>query len=473
MLSNTLPAEEQKLLDAALAESDNLLVNSLRNDQQRRRQWFIAGGILIVTILAAVSLLSSNSIVPSLSGVERELVSTNLEDFRRTAATYDLSFDQVLDEQLARDDESRLAAFPEGTWPRGLALSFLDKGIEKFRSLGDDLTEYNAALPGSYLFTRPLSRGLQIENYQTLIFAEGIAAQGAVVVNSYAALYCRGDMAGVINSQSYSTTIITGNVGGKLLNDSYGHWMIKGDLSGDFANKSAGTLRVLGKFSGEIDLGNHRDRRFAKVFLAGKIAEDQLDRITGRGIVYLERSDLADGVHQIRDLTVVVGNHQPAVEARTNIDPNFQRAWKLFFARNYVESEELFRKVLEAEPKNPHAMNGLGWSLINQEKYAEAKPWINQAIDIEKEHWGALSGLGVILKNEGDIDGAVAVWERIAENTEGPNDATANLADVAMERKQYDKALEYHKKMLEWNPECEIIREKIAEIEAKLKSEIE
>jgi tetratricopeptide (TPR) repeat protein len=163
-------------------------------------------------------------------------------------------------------------------------------------------------------------------------------------------------------------------------------------------------------------------------------------------------------------------NLQPTNEARTDIDPNFQQAWKLFFARNYVESEKLFRKVLGDEPKNPHAMNGLGWSLINQEKYAEAKPWINQAIDIEKEHWGALSGLGVILKHEGDIDGAVAVWERIATNAEGPNDATANLADVAMEREQYDKALGYYQKLLEWYPDREIIREKIAEIEAKLKS---
>jgi tetratricopeptide (TPR) repeat protein len=277
-------------------------------------------------------------------------------------------------------------------------------------------------------------------------------------------------MAGVVNSQSYSTTVITGNMSGKLLNDSYAHWVIAGDLSGDFTNKSAATLRVLGKFSGKIDLGNHRDRRFAKVFLAGKTTEGQLERIEGRGIVYLPKSDLDDGVHQIRDLTVVIGDHQPTNEARTDVDPNFQQAWKLFFARNYVESEKLFRKVLEGELKNPHAMNGLGWSLINQEKYAEAKPWINRAIDIEKEHWGALSGLGLILKHEGDIDGAVAVWERIATNAEGPNDATANLADVAMERGQYDKALGYYKKMLEWYPDRAIIREKIVEIEAKLKS---
>jgi hypothetical protein len=479
MLSNILPPEEQKLLDDALAESDNMLVNSLHNDQRRRRQSFIGKGVLAVAILAVLAWLYAGAIVPALSPVDLEIVSTSLEDLRSTVVTYDLSFDQVLDEQLSKYDESRLAAFPVGAWPKGLALSFVDKQIDKFRACDDDLIDYNAALPGSYLFTQPLKRSLQIENYQTLIFAEGIAEQGAVMVNSYTVLYCRGDMAGVVNSQSYSTTVVTGNVSGKLLNDSYGHWVIKGDLTGDFTNKSAGTLRVLGQFSGEIDLGNQRDRRFAKVFLAGKSAAAQLERITGRGIVYLEKSDLADGVHQLRDLTVVVGEHQPLMQHEpmgqggfddVANDPQFKRAWKDFFNRDYAKSEQMFRELLAREPDNPNIMNGLGWSLLNQKKHDEAKPLFEKTIAVNKKAWGSLSGLAVVLKYEGKTDEAIALWERIAANTTGPNDATANLADVAVERKQYGKALDYYKKMLEWYPDRESIRDKIAEIEAKLQA---
>jgi hypothetical protein len=213
----------------------------------------------------------------------------------------------VLANDLSPYDESRLSFFPLKTaWPNVLGHVFKD--ATTFRRVSGPADEHSAAGGGGYAFTEPLAKPIATENYQTLVFLRGIAESGAVVVDSYATLYCRGDMQGMINSQNYSTAVIRGDVTGRIRGASYNHWVICGNLRGALEQQKPGTIRVLGGFDGEIRLGRHR----AKVYLAGHTPSAALERITGVGKVYLDSSDLAPGTHQHGNLEVVVLGQAPA-----------------------------------------------------------------------------------------------------------------------------------------------------------------
>jgi len=231
-----------------------------------------------------------------------------LEDLRRTAICYNLSFDQVLDEHLSRYDERRLELFPsQAAWPE--MLGYITKDPAEYRALSGDLADYSGDYSGGIAFAEPLAESIVVDARQTLVFLDGISAVGAVLIDSYATVYCHGDMAGVINSQSYSTVVIRGIVtSGRMRNASYGNWVIYGDMSGEFQFESAGTLRILGRFAGKIELGSGGHKRRGKVFLDGYTPKSELDRITGTGTVYLEQSDLEDGNHEVGSLTVIVGD---------------------------------------------------------------------------------------------------------------------------------------------------------------------
>lgn len=234
-----------------------------------------------------------------------------LEDLRRSMVVYDLSMDQVLDEELKPRDDSRLELFPsKDAWPE--ALGDFPHDLADL-SVADEKTE--GKVSGQVVaYSWPLANAIQLNgNYTTLVFLEGVSKSGAVLMDTYGAIYCRGEMAGVLNSQSYSTNLIRGNVTGKIRNASYGHWIVDGDFAGTFLQESAGTLRVLGDFTGELKFRDE-DARLSKAFLGGRTNRADLERISGRGVVYLEESDLADGVHEIGNLTVHVG--MPSGESR-------------------------------------------------------------------------------------------------------------------------------------------------------------
>lgn len=242
------------------------------------------------------------------STASTEDVSQCLEDLRHTAICYNLSFDQVLDERLSPYSERRLELFPgKGMWPD--VLGFVAKDPEDYQGVNGDADDFSPTANGGAVFAQPLSKPIVVrDTYQTLVFLEGIAKGGAVLIDSYVTLYCRGDMAGVVNSQSYSTTIIRGNASGRMRNASYGHWVVFGDLSGTFEFESGGTLRVSGDFTGRIQLGSGKHKQLGKVFLAGHTSMDDLDRIEGTGTIYLEKSDLDVGRHSLGQLTVIVGD---------------------------------------------------------------------------------------------------------------------------------------------------------------------
>lgn len=72
--------------------------------------------------------------------------------------------------------------------------------------------------------------------------------------------------------------------------------------------------------------------------------------------------------------------------------------WEFFNRGQYEQAEQVFREVLEQNPRSTEALNGLGWSLTKQEDYPdsynEAISMFDESLDIEEKQAVAENGLG-------------------------------------------------------------------------------
>ena len=65
---------------------------------------------------------------------------------------------------------------------------------------------------------------------------------------------------------------------------------------------------------------------------------------------------------------------------------------------------------------------------------------------------GPLNGLARCLKDEGKVDEAIAVWEKMHKKYPGPNAASVGLATTYSEKKEYAKALPYYEELVKSQP---------------------
>lgn len=142
--------------------------------------------------------------------------------------------------------------------------------------------------------------------------------------------------------------------------------------------------------------------------------------------------------------------------------------WPLFFQGRNAEAKEAFEKALAANPSDRSAQNGLGWCLLNSGQTSEAKPYFEKVIAADPNAAGALNGLANVLAIEGDLDGAVKIWEDLVERFPAP-DASApyELADAYLEKGELAKALPLLEKPAQENPSNEQLKAKLARAREK------
>ena len=142
------------------------------------------------------------------------------------------------------------------------------------------------------------------------------------------------------------------------------------------------------------------------------------------------------------------------------------RGWLLMGARKLKEAEAVFRKLVETEPDNAEAHNGLGWAVQNQGKIAEGKASFEKCLAINPRHPAALNGLAWIAKAAGKTDEAIAYWERAVAAAPGATAALCGLARTHMERKEYDQAAKYYQAWLKFEPANREAREGLKKAKA-------
>ncbi len=225
-----------------------------------------------------------------------------LEDARRAVLTFDLGFDSVLPTAPYRKpDASAIEMVGEGQWPQ--VLGHVASDPASFTLVpGDVETGVVANSSGRLAFTSPVLVRAAIDNYATLLCMDGVGEDARLRLNSYATFFCQGDMAGSVDVRSYATALIAGNLSGELSSSSYFAMVVEGDVSGSLDLNSRAMVYVLGSVTGDIAL------RDAKVAIAGRMTKSEVEsRISGKGVVYLQDTDLPDGEHHLGELLVQAG----------------------------------------------------------------------------------------------------------------------------------------------------------------------
>ena len=143
--------------------------------------------------------------------------------------------------------------------------------------------------------------------------------------------------------------------------------------------------------------------------------------------------------------------------------------WRLFNTGQLAKAQDAFKKVLEDDPKNLSALNGLGFCLLNGGEPAEAKKHFKQCLKLEPEAAGPMNGLARCLKTEGKVDEAIEVWEQMVEKSSEPNAGHSGLAYTYLEQKKYDKAVTYFAQLVAANPQNAQFKSMLDKAKAGLK----
>ena len=112
-------------------------------------------------------------------------------------------------------------------------------------------------------------------------------------------------MAGRATFTSYATAFVDGDLTGSLVSSSYFNGVITGAVSGKLELGSYAMVYVLGGLTGEVSL------KRSKLVLAGYVPASALEGVTGSGTIWVEQSDLPQGMHEIGGVKVIVGPSFP------------------------------------------------------------------------------------------------------------------------------------------------------------------
>jgi len=130
------------------------------------------------------------------------------------------------------------------------------------------------------------------------------------------------------------------------------------------------------------------------------------------------------------------------------------QGWALWRERKLLQAEEKFSQATQKDPANDGAYQGLGWAQFNQGKKLNAKESFEKCVQINPKNSAALNGLGWLAHGQGNIDEAIQWWEKAVTASNGVATASlSGLAQVYMERKEYDKAAKYYQMWLDAEPQ--------------------
>jgi tetratricopeptide (TPR) repeat protein len=159
-------------------------------------------------------------------------------------------------------------------------------------------------------------------------------------------------------------------------------------------------------------------------------------------------------------------------EEKLTID--FQRGAMYERMKKIDLAEQQFRKVLEADPGNPGAMNYLGYMLADRNiRLQEALEYITKAVDKEPENGAYIDSLGWVYFRLGRLEEAETNLRRAVQKT--PHDPTVHdhLAEVLMRQGKVREALaQWQMSLKEWETgaPADLDNSEVAKVKNKLEN---
>lgn len=143
-----------------------------------------------------------------------------------------------------------------------------------------------------------------------------------------------------------------------------------------------------------------------------------------------------------------------------NTDSIFFFAHALEMDGQTDRAAELYERGLKIAPKYTDLQIGLARVELRQGKIREAKQTIMPTLAGTPPNSDALLVAGLVLRREGDLAGAKRYLERGEELSDSYTDIHVALAEIAEQEKNYSEAIKEYDRVLQQQPENQVIRAK-------------
>jgi tetratricopeptide (TPR) repeat protein len=124
------------------------------------------------------------------------------------------------------------------------------------------------------------------------------------------------------------------------------------------------------------------------------------------------------------------------------------------------EAIKEYKAALALDPQNPNVMLELGSAYRRVKMFAEARELYEKLIASDPSNARAYGNLGNVFLDEGNIDAAVANYEKMAARTGDKEAAAKNFLNAGFklaERGSHEKALVLYRRALEITPESALV----------------
>jgi len=131
----------------------------------------------------------------------------------------------------------------------------------------------------------------------------------------------------------------------------------------------------------------------------------------------------------------------PAISDSVKVEDLIQAGETAFRNQNYAIAEQLFKRVVEKDPKHKTVRRDLGFALVRQRKYAEAIEVLKEQTKINPFEDYAYRLLGYVYWQQQDYANAEIALRKRIEITPLDQVAHSNLGNMLVEARKYREAV--------------------------------
>ena len=149
-----------------------------------------------------------------------------------------------------------------------------------------------------------------------------------------------------------------------------------------------------------------------------------------------------------------LGFYKPNKNRRSfdELQTYLQRIWLNKAYAESISPEDLFKKVIELNPKNDNAYIELGWTYRGQGKFSEAEDLYKKAIELNPKNDNAYAELGWIYCIQGKLSEAEDLYKKAIELNPKNDNAYAELGLIYYTQDKLNETENLFKKAIEFNP---------------------
>jgi protein O-GlcNAc transferase len=132
----------------------------------------------------------------------------------------------------------------------------------------------------------------------------------------------------------------------------------------------------------------------------------------------------------------------------------FALAWKHHQAGSFVQAEQLYREILQADPVHVDAWCFLGGVYQAQGRLAEAETHFRRAAELMPDHPSAGDCLGVVVANQGRLEEAGEVFEHLLRCRPATAQLYNNIGYLRYQQARLAEAVAHYHQALRLNPDA-------------------